>query len=359
MCGRGATEELRIDAHHIMERRLFVAPAELGGYFLDNGATLCDDGTLNSCHLKAEATLISCEAIRKAAGITNIILPEAIYADLPLDKWGNPIEPTGQRMRGPLFNDESVQKILAAGDVLKLFTWKVRHPRTYHLPYSPLALAGGITDDKVMYDLSQMKGERVIGTVKMDGSQCTLYRDYLHGRTPDFKSNPTWTWLQNFHASFSHWIEEGFRINVENLWGAVTTDIQYHHLTSKAQAFMVWNRENECLSWDDTVEYLNVLSALIRDVTWDRGEKRGQSKYPTGLPHPPVVYDDLYDEAKIRGLMKMTHYNGDEMEGVVVRVARKFQYGEFATCVGKMVRASHQVRHSGELRLNRVEGEER
>jgi hypothetical protein len=77
--------------------------------------------------LKAEATLISCEEIRKAAGITNVILPEAIYSDLPLDKWGNPIEPSGQRMRGPLFNDESVQKILATGDVLKLFTWKVRH----------------------------------------------------------------------------------------------------------------------------------------------------------------------------------------------------------------------------------------
>ena len=70
-----------------------------------------------------------------------------------------------------------------------------------------------------MYDLSQMKGQRVIGAVKMDGSQSTLYRDYMHGRTPDFKSNPTWTWLQNFHASFSHWIEEGFRINVEKLVG--------------------------------------------------------------------------------------------------------------------------------------------
>jgi hypothetical protein len=56
--------------------------------------------------------------------------------------------------------------------------------------------------------------------------------------------------------------------------------------------------------------------------------------------------------------MNMTHFNGDEMEGVVIRVARKFQYREFASCVGKMVRGNHQVRHNGELRLNYLEGEE-
>ena len=49
------------------------------------------------------------------------------------------------------------------------------------------------------------------------------------------------------------------------------TDIQYHHLTSKAQAFMVWSRENECLSWDDTVEYLAVMSEALLDPVAERG----------------------------------------------------------------------------------------
>ena len=35
ICGRGPKEGQRIDADHIMERRLFVAPAEFGGYSLD------------------------------------------------------------------------------------------------------------------------------------------------------------------------------------------------------------------------------------------------------------------------------------------------------------------------------------
>src|SRR4051812_8135148 len=86
ICGNGPHNGFRIDAHHIMERRLFTDPHQFGGYFLDNGATLCDDGTLNSCHLKAEATLISTGEIRKAAGIERVILPDGIYADLPLDK---------------------------------------------------------------------------------------------------------------------------------------------------------------------------------------------------------------------------------------------------------------------------------
>lgn len=29
------------DAHHLVERRLFTGPGEAGGYFVDNGATLC------------------------------------------------------------------------------------------------------------------------------------------------------------------------------------------------------------------------------------------------------------------------------------------------------------------------------
>lgn len=120
LCGRKLGGNLRLDAHHIMERRLFRASSEVGGYFLDNGATVCDDGTLSSCHLRAEATLISCEEIRKAAGITKVILPEHLYADQKYTKWGDPLLDDGRRMRGERFGDESVQKILSEGGVLHL-----------------------------------------------------------------------------------------------------------------------------------------------------------------------------------------------------------------------------------------------
>ena len=47
------------DAHHIVERRLF----DDGGYYLDNGATLCA-----ACHVKAEMTVLSCDDIRTRFG---------------------------------------------------------------------------------------------------------------------------------------------------------------------------------------------------------------------------------------------------------------------------------------------------
>jgi hypothetical protein len=118
-CGRSAeqTPEGKLDAHHIIERRLFTADHEFGGYFVNNGATVCEDH-----HRQCESTVLSCEEVREAAGIKEIILPEYFYDDVAYTKWGDPIMVNGTRMKGPLFYDESVQKILEKGGVLPLYT---------------------------------------------------------------------------------------------------------------------------------------------------------------------------------------------------------------------------------------------
>jgi hypothetical protein len=168
-CGRTATPDgrIKLDSHHIMERRLWTHPRQFGGYFLDNGATLCDtaydklDGVW-SCHLMAGMTLISPDEVRQMAGIQKVLLPEDIYGDSPLTVWGDPVMPNGKRMRGPLFQDESVQKMLQLGGVLDLYTKYVRHPRTPHHPLSPKALSKNMGDDTVMPDW--MVGNRPITT---------------------------------------------------------------------------------------------------------------------------------------------------------------------------------------------------
>lgn len=91
------------DAHHIIERRLWPD----GGYLLDNGASVCGD-----CHLEAESTVISCEELRAAAGISVVVLPPGWDPNLRYDKWGNVIVDELTRVRGPLYTDESVQKVL-------------------------------------------------------------------------------------------------------------------------------------------------------------------------------------------------------------------------------------------------------
>ena len=51
----------------------------------------------------------------------------------------------------------------------------------------------------------------------------------------------------------------------------------------------------------------------------------------------PVIYRGLWDETRIRALYQ-PQYEGNEMEGYVVRLARRFSYGEFRYCTAKFVR---------------------
>ena len=91
-----------VDAHHILERKLF----EDGGYYLENGASLCEDH-----HMQAEQTVLSVEEIRSRAKILKPILPKNFDAKKIYDKWGNEIK-EGEIIPGPLFLDQGCQRML-------------------------------------------------------------------------------------------------------------------------------------------------------------------------------------------------------------------------------------------------------
>lgn len=284
------------DAHHILERRLWAD----GGYYLDNGATLCQEH-----HIKAEETTLSCDEIREAAGITNIILPDHLYDDQEYDKWGNVILPNGTRLKGDLFYDESVQKILNQGGVLSLFSKYVKYPRTYHLPWSNL-----LKDDRIMQDDSCFHGKRVVCTLKMDGENTTMYNDYIHARSLNSGSHPTRNWVKGFWSRVSYLIDENMRICGENLYAVHS--IEYSNLPSYFMAFSVWV-DNTCLSWDESMEYFGIL----------------------GMNVVPVFYDGVYDQKAI--LEEFKKYENIH-EGYVIRLADEFKYGDFRKSVGKFVR---------------------
>ena len=125
-----------VDAHHILERKLF----QNGGYFLDNGASVCSDH-----HMQVEMTQISCGRVRKVAGITQVALPEGWDSSRTYDKWGNVVvivpaeaedelveesgdddsvdkESTYPRRPGPMFDLPNVQKILKKGNMMWVFS---------------------------------------------------------------------------------------------------------------------------------------------------------------------------------------------------------------------------------------------
>jgi hypothetical protein len=311
VCGQPAK-----DAHHIMERRLW----DDGGYYLNNGASLC-----KIHHLEAEKTVLSCEEIRGFAKINSLIIPAHLYPDSRYDKWGNILLENGMRLVGELFFDESVQKILAQGNVLELFSKYIKYPRTFHLPWSE----GVHDDDKVMISLKGLEGQEVIVTLKMDGENTTMYRDYIHARSIQPKSHPSRDWVKNYHSEKKSDIPEGFRCCGENIYARHS--IEYNNLESWFQLFSVWNDRNVCLSWDETLEWASLL----------------------GIKTVPVIYRGPWNETVIKKLFQPT-FNNDPCEGYVVRVSRSFKYQEFRNVVGKFVRKDH-VRTHGHWMRSRLE----
>lgn len=298
VCGKEA-----VDAHHIMERRLF----EDGGYYLDNGASLCADH-----HIEAEKTLISPDQLRDACGIKRKVIPSHMYDDIVYDKWGNPILPNGNRTKGELFEDGSVKKILEQGNVLHLFKDIVKYHRTYHVPWSE----GMNDDDRQHPDMGFFKDKRIVVSVKMDGSNCSLYKDYIHGRSIEpLDNHPCNNWVKNFWSTIRFDIPDGWRICGENMFAVHS--IKYDNLESYFLGFSIWNEKNECLSWDETKFWFEML----------------------GVKHVPILYDGVYDEEKIKSLWDDKKWQ--TMEGYVVRNHDSFIYQKFRHNVAKFVRKGH------------------
>lgn len=285
------------DAHHIIERRLF----NDGGYYLDNGATLC-----GIHHIEAEQTILTCEEIRDKAGIENIILPEHLYSDTRYDKWGNPYISNEMRLKGELFYDESVQKILKSASQLQYFSKYVKYPRTYFVPWGDTTTK----DDKKLKTDENFIGKDVVVTIKMDGENTTMYNDYIHARSINSGNHPSRARVKEIWSNIGWQLSEDERICGENLYAKHT--IHYTSLESYFVVFSWWETDT-CLSWEETEFNCNVLD----------------------IPIVPVIYKGMYDKELI--LSKYNEIVDSNTEGYVIRLADEFKYSEFKYSVMKYV----------------------
>jgi len=286
-----------------MERRLWPD----SGYYLANGASLCDEH-----HLASERTLISPEQIRDAANITEILVPPQLDKNEKYDKWGNCMLPNGMRTCGELFFDPSVLKALEEGGVLSLFSHLIKYPRTYHLPWSP-----GITnDDRMMPNTKALESEEIIVTEKMDGENTTLmnhkHNPALHARSINgYQPHESRNWMKKFHSIIGSEIPLYWRLCCENMYAEHS--IHYEGLATYALGFAIWNDRNEILAWKDTLEWFDLL----------------------GINSVPVLYEGPWNEDLLRNLQL------GNKEGYVVRVTGPIKYSEFRYKVGKFVRTNH------------------
>jgi uncharacterized protein YbdZ (MbtH family) len=164
-----------------------------------------------------------------------------------------------------------------------------KYPRTPHLPWSD----GVNDDDRVIGSLSSFEGKRVIVTEKMDGENTTLYRNYTHARSVDGRNHPTRNWVKQFWSGISNNIPEGWRVCGENLYAKHS--IHYTNLSTYFMGFSLWNEQNVCLGWDETLEWF----ALI------------------GITPVPVLYDGIFNERTIKKLWDEKDWAN--REGYVVR----------------------------------------
>lgn len=126
----------------------------------------------------------------------------------------------------------------------------------------------------------------------------------------NFKPHISRDWIKRLHAGIAHLIPEGWRLCGENLYAKHS--IAYKNLESYFYLFSIWNEQNECLNWDQTLEWAALLD----------------------LKTPKEFYKGCWDEKSITKLP----INTDICEGYVVRTISNFSYDTFDQNVAKWVR---------------------
>lgn len=155
----------------------------------------------------------------------------------------------------------------------------------------------------------------------MDGENTTMYSDHIHARSLDSGHHESRSYVKQLHAAIKADIPEGWRICGENMYAKHS--IHYTDLESYFMVFSIWDANNMCLSWEDTVIFTEILGLTTVPVLargrWD------------------ALYTNLLESSRFQ-------YFKDDLvkrEGFVVRNAGTFHFNDFQTNVAKYVRADH------------------
>lgn len=207
----------------------------------------------------------------------------------------------------------------------------VKYPRTMHCPWSE----SGTSDDVWLKNCDHFKGKEVVMTLKMDGEGTSLYRDHIHARSLDSKNHYSRNWVKGLWGEIKHEIPENMRLCGENLFAFHS--ILYSGLPSYFFCFGIYDGDNNCLSWDDTVAICQMLKletvpVLYRGI-WD--EKLIRSLWTGKGPFPTFSSTD-YDNPQYPDTFIST-----DNEGYVVRTVEAFPYDTFKDNVFKWVRKNH------------------
>lgn len=186
---------------------------------------------------------------------------------------------------------------------------KRKYPKTWHVPFSP----GCSSDDKMHTDISFFENKEIVISEKLDGESCTMMNDCIHARSLDSADHPSRHWVKGLWGSIKHDIPNNWKICGENLYA--THSIHYTNLESYFMVFNIWDENDICLSWDDTVTFCKFL----------------------GLQHVPVLWRGIYNKKFVENFK----INSEIQEGFVIRIAESFPFEDFEKSIAKYVRHNH------------------
>ena len=188
-------------------------------------------------------------------------------------------------------------------------TLKRKYPRTAHVPFSP----GATNDDRMHEDISFFNGKEIVISEKMDGESCTIMNDCIYARSMDSVDHPSRHWVKGLWGKMGYQIPDDWKVCGENLFA--THSLHYKNLSTYFLVFSIWDEDDTCLSWDDTVTFSEYL----------------------GLQHVPVLWRGIYNKEFIEKFK----IDPEFQEGFVIRLASSFSFDEFEISMAKWVRADH------------------
>lgn len=289
------------DFHHLLERRLWTKKEELGGYYLSNGASLCE------WHHRygAETCAIQPQILRQWAGIKEVVLPSGWDKNKSYDKWGV---------------------------VLKRPTrYSIKWPST---PYSHIS-PGYDVNDINLPDLKPFLNIPLVLTVKLDGSNAKVGRNIVAARNGSHAEHPSFDRLKADHARFGKLIPENILIFGENL--VAVHSIHYKDkltLDSFFQVFGIYDVNTMLFGgWDEVEEMAKRIGHptvhVVERIEPISEEWRLEQKL---LSHFDRVVKEGHEGLVLRQTWGFTYANFEGYES---------DFGIKVNAICKFVRANH------------------
>lgn len=189
-----------------------------------------------------------------------------------------------------------------------------KYPKTLHLPWSPSLQ----NDDRMMpwTDVEEnFSGNIVVVSEKLDGENTSLYSAHIHARSVYSGDHPSRSWVKALHGKIKRDIPEDWRICGENVFAHHS--IFYEDLETYFYVFGIYDHNNICLSWKETLDWCKLLDLI----------------------HVPVIFEGIFELPKMMDLHNILDLEKDE--GFVVRNSNSFHYDDFQNNVAKYVRKRH------------------